>query len=93
MDCFDNIPTITENYEQVQIEKAIAELVKQGQTEADAKNQIDKVKIKEDKEKFAKLGSDVKKNKPDERYIKVISYIEDTYECSGMCTPSLFYLT
>jgi hypothetical protein len=35
----------------------------------------------------------VNKNKPDEKYIKFISYVEETYECSGMCTPSLFYLT
>lgn len=39
------------------------------------------------------MGSDVKDKDLDEEYKKLISFIESEYECSGMCSPSLFYLT
>lgn len=37
------------------------------------------------------MANDV--DKPSEKYITLIKFIEDRYKCSGLCTPSLFYLT
>lgn len=31
--------------------------------------------------------------KPDEKFIRIISHIEEKYSCSGFCTPPLFYFT
>ena len=44
-----------------------------------------------DTESFRNAGKSVKASKPDEKYIKFIEYIEKEYECSGLCSPSMFY--
>ena len=31
--------------------------------------------------------------KPDQKYIDLLAFIENRYKCSGLCTPSLFYFT
>ena len=39
------------------------------------------------------MGKDVNSNKLDEKYEQLVSFIEGEFKCSGMCSPSLFYLT
>lgn len=39
------------------------------------------------------MGGNVKQNEIDEKTKKFINWIESKYECSGMCSPGLFYLT
>ena len=51
-----------------------------------------KAKVAENTQGFEGLGSDVKKSKPEEKFLDLIKYIEGQYDCSGMCSPSLFYL-
>lgn len=39
------------------------------------------------------MGNTVNSNKLPEKYSEFVSFVEKEYECSGMCSPSLFYLT
>lgn len=38
------------------------------------------------------MGDSVKQSKPEKKFLDLIRFIETEYDCSGMCSPSLFYL-
>lgn len=35
----------------------------------------------------------MKNNRPKDKYINVVKFMESEYSCSGMCNPALFYFT
>ena len=39
------------------------------------------------------MKNDLQEKRPNEGYIKLINFIESSYDCSGLCRPPLFYLT
>lgn len=45
------------------------------------------------KEEFELNSKKVEEGKPEEDILKIINFIEARYSCSGLCRPSMFYLT
>ena len=42
---------------------------------------------------FTTYGEDIDKMKPEQAYMDIIAFIENKHKCSGICHPTLFYLT
>lgn len=42
---------------------------------------------------FKNLGIAVKRSYKESKFTNFIKFIEKQYECSGLCSPSMFYLT
>lgn len=49
--------------------------------------------LNERTKRFRSKGSAVQGSRPSGKYMKFIKFIENEYECSGLCYPSMFYLT
>ena len=66
------------------------------QVEALSTNTFDSTQISSDSsssnaDKFAAMSRTVEK--PEEKYLDLLKFIENRYKCSGLCTASLFYFT
>jgi len=42
---------------------------------------------------LATVSTEVDGTRPDDNIINAVSYLEDTFDCSGFCEAPLFYLT
>lgn len=91
IECFENTVNVIDAYTRQQVTKIQEKRAENGLAPLSA-NDLN-AQVNSNKGKFTSLSAKVSSSKPDDKFMKVVKYMEKEYSCSGFCTPALFYLT